>query len=288
METDLFKGLFSFLKRLLVKKSDLFFQLAAEGGLKGLLAAGKGKGLITGPEEKMIQGILELKNTVVREVMVPRTEMVAIDCEAPVEEAVKLMASHGHSRIPAYRESIDNIVGMVYAKDILRWWGTGQKVKMTQVIRPAYFVPETKNTLELLEEFKRRRSPVAIAVDEYGGTSGLVSIEDLLEEIVGEMRDEYDQPEEQPIKEVGPDIYMVEARAPIEELEEKVGITLPKEDFDTVGGLVFHITGRIPRAGDVVEYGQLRITVEAADERRILRVKVQKLPPEISAGQEEE
>lgn len=197
------------------------------------------------------------------------------------------MVSHGHSRIPTYRESIDNIIGMVYAKDILKWWGTSQKVKMTQVMRPAYFVPETKNSLELLEELKRRRSPIAIAVDEYGGTSGLVSIEDLVEEIVGEIRDEYDQPEEQLIIEVGPSTYMVEARAAIEELEEKVGVTLPREDFDTVGGLVVHITGRIPKAGDVFEYRPLRITVEAADQRRILRVKVQKLPPDISQEPEE-
>lgn len=287
MEPSFFKGLFTFFKGLLIKRSDLFFRLAADGGLRSLLAAGKEKGLISPSEENMVQGIFELKNTVVREVMVPRTEMVAIDCEEPVEEAVKLMVSHGHSRIPTYRESIDNIIGMVYAKDILKWWGTGQKVKMTQVMRPAYFVPETKNSLELLEELKRRRSPVAIAVDEYGGTSGLVSIEDLVEEIVGEIRDEYDQPEEQLIIEVGPGTYMVEARAAIEELEEKVGVTLPREDFDTVGGLVVHITGRIPKAGDVFEYRPLRITVEAADQRRILRVKVQKLPPDISQEPEE-
>lgn len=249
-------------------------------GLKALLDLGKEQGLISDIEDKMIKGIVELKKTVVREVMVPRTEMIGVDFQASVEEAVNIMMASGHSRIPAFRESLDNIAGMVYAKDILRHWQSEQEIRVNQVMRPAYFIPETKNTLELLEEFKRRRTPIAIVVDEYGGTSGLVTIEDLLEEIVGDIRDEYDQPEEKAIVEIQPGVFLVDARTPIEELEETLGVTLPKEDFDTVGGLIFHLTGRIPRTGEEIQCPPLKIRIEGADERRITRVKMERLPAE--------
>ena len=244
---------------------------------------GKQQGLVGKMEDKMLRGIFDLRDTVVREVMAPRTEVVAIDCESSVGKAAQAMVSSGHSRIPAYRQGIDNIVGMIYAKDILRCWSDDKQVKVSQVMRPAYFVPETKNTLELLEEFKKRRSPIAVVVDEYGGTSGLVTIEDLLEELVGEIRDEHDQAEEPFIKELQPGIFLVDARMNIEELEETLGLTIPREDFDTVGGLVFHVAGRVPKVGDQLYCPPLKIRVEQADERRVARVIVEKLEEETSA-----
>jgi len=257
-----------------------------QGGIRSFIEWGKQHGLFGQREDKMLHGIFDLRDTVVREVMVPRTEMVAIDCESSVEEAAQAMVSSGHSRIPAYREGLDNIVGVIYAKDILKCWRDDKQVRVASVMRPAYFVPETKNSLELLEEFKKRRSPIAVVVDEYGGTSGLVTIEDLLEEIVGEIHDEYDQEEEPFIKELQPGIFLVDGRMNIEGLEQALGLTIPREDFDTVGGLVFHIAGRVPKVGDQVYSPPLKIRVEQADERRVARVIVEKLEPDESPPQE--
>lgn len=257
-----------------------------KGGIRSFIEWGKEQGLLGQMGDRMLQGIFDLQDTVVREVMVPRTEMVAVDCESSIEEAAQAMVSSGHSRIPVYRQGLDNIVGMIYAKDILKSWSDDKEVKVTGVMRPAYFVPETKNTLELLEEFKKRRCPIAVVVDEFGGTAGLVTIEDLLEEIVGEIHDEHDQAEEPFVQELQPGIFLVDGRMNIEELEKTLGLTIPREDFDTVGGLVFHIAGRVPKEGDQIYSPPLKIRVEQADERRVAKVIVEKLKTDKSSPQE--
>ena len=248
----------------------------AEGGLKRLIGEGRQAGLISEAEEKMLEGILSLKEKAVREVMIPRTEMRAVECEFPLEEAINLMMREGHSRIPTYRGSIDNMVGIIYAKDLLKYWG--RDLKITQVMRTPYFVPERKNVLELLQEFKRRQTSIAIVVDEYGGTSGLVTLGDLMREVIGEVREEYCRTEEELITQIQPGVYMVDARLKVEELEEHLEMKVfsEEEEFHTVGGLVFHATGRIPQVGEVVEYRGLKITIESANERRIWRVRVEK------------
>jgi len=214
---------------------------------------------------------------VVREIMVPRTDMACVSADATVREVLNDIIACGHSRIPVYEGTIDNIVGLIYAKDLLKYWGMNEAaVVLKKMMRAPYFIPESKNLEELLQEFKKKRVHIAIVIDEYGGTSGLVSIEDLLERIVGDIQDEYDLEEEWLTEE--PDgAVLVDARLPIEELEEHFGVEIEREKFDTVGGLIFHLTGRIPRAGEEVTNDSICLTVLEADERRIGKVRIRKI-----------
>ena len=229
----------------------------------------------------MIKSILHLRDTVVREIMVPRTDMACIDAAGTIHDArVKIIAS-GHSRLPVYDGTLDNIIGLAYAKDLLKYWGMDNaSVDLRKILRSPYYIPETKNLEELLQEFKRKRVHMAIVMDEYGGTSGLVTIEDLLEEIVGDIQDEYDLEEEWLLQQPDGSI-IVDARLPVEELTEHLGIEVEREMFDTVGGLIIHLTGRIPRAGEEIETHDIHLTVLDADERKIRRVMVSKKIPDL-------
>jgi CBS domain containing-hemolysin-like protein len=190
------------------------------------------------------------------------------------------------SRIPVWDGTLDNIVGLIYAKDFLKYWGMDDSgVVLRRVMRAPYFVPETKKLEELLHDFKKKRIHIAIVIDEYGGTSGLVTIEDLLEQIVGDIQDEYDLEEEWLVEE-DDGAVMVDARLPIEELEEYFGIEIERDKFDTVGGLIFHLTGRIPRTGEEVESGTIRLVVLAADERKISKVRISKLTDKFEEPEE--
>ena len=227
----------------------------------------------------MIRSILALGDSVVREIMLPRMEMACVSIEAEVSEVLQSIIACGHSRLPVFEGTIDNIIGLIYAKDLLKHWGaTDASVELRKLFRPPYFVPETKNLEELLHDFKKRRVHMAIVIDEYGGTSGLVTIEDLLEQIVGDIQDEYDLEEERLIEEADGAI-VADARLPIEELEEHFQITVERDKFETVGGLIFHLIGRIPEAGEVVISDTLELTVLEADERRISRVRIVRLEP---------
>lgn len=242
-----------------------------------LMNAGEEEGIINEEENAMIRSIFALGDTVVREIMVPRNDMASISVDAPVREALDTIIACGHSRIPVYGGTMDNIVGLLYAKDLLRFWGKDEEpIELKGVMRPPFFIPETKNLEELLQEFRKKRVHIAIVIDEYGGTSGLVTIEDLLEQIVGDIQDEYDIEEEWIIEETDGTV-VVDGRLSIEELEEHLGIQVEREKFDTVGGLVFHLTGRIPVSGEVVTAQDIRITVLAADERRVTRLRVERL-----------
>jgi CBS domain containing-hemolysin-like protein len=222
----------------------------------------------------MIRSIFSLRTTVVREIMVPRTDMACVSVEATVREMLETIITCGHSRIPVFENTIDNIVGLLYAKDLLRYWGEVQeRVQVRAIMRPPYFIPETKNLEQLLQEFKRKRVHLAIVIDEYGGTSGLVTIEDLLEQIVGDIQDEYDR--EEALFEVHADGSLTaDARMPVEELAELLDLEIEREKFDTIGGLIFHLTGKIPARGDIVEGPGLRITILDADERKIKKVRI--------------
>lgn len=241
-----------------------------------IMDAGEEEGLINEEENEMIRSILEFRDTVVREIMVPRTDMANISVDAGVREVLGSIISCGHSRIPVYDGTIDNIVGVIYAKDLLRYWGMDSSlIDIRKIMRPPYFVPETKNLEELLAEFKRKRVHLAIVIDEYGGTSGLVTIEDLLEQIVGDIQDEYDLEEEWLVEETNGAVT-VDGRLSIEELEEHFGIEIERDKFDTVGGFIIHLAGRIPKTGEKVEGDSLLMTVLDADERKIKRVKIVK------------
>ncbi|RII26838.1 MAG: HlyC/CorC family transporter [Geobacter sp.] len=250
-----------------------------EEEIQELMDAGEEEGLINEEENEMIRSIFALRDTTAREIMVPRTDMACVPIDATVQEVLQAIIDCGHSRLPVYDGTTDNIIGLIYAKDYLKYWGMDESaVDLKRILRPPYFIPETKNLEELLQEFKKKRVHLAIVVDEYGGTSGLVSIEDLLEQIVGDIQDEYDIEEEWLTEEAGGSV-VVDGRLPIEELEGHFDVEIEREKFDTVGGLLFHLTGRIPAVGEEVESDNIRFTVLEADERRVSKVRVSRILP---------
>jgi CBS domain containing-hemolysin-like protein len=242
--------------------------------IQEIIDAGEEEGLINEEENEMIRSIFEMKNRVVREIMVPRTDMAAVSLDAPLGEVLDTINRCGHSRIPVYEGTVDNITGLLYAKDLLREWGKdASDVQLAQLMRVPFFIPETKNFEELLQDFKRKRVHIAIVMDEYGGTSGLITIEDILEQIVGDIQDEYDIEEEWLVEQ--PDgAVIVDARLPIEELEERFGIQVERDKFDTVAGLIFHLIGRIPEMGEEVVNSPLLMTILEADQRKIRKVRI--------------
>ena len=245
-----------------------------EEEIQELMDAGEEEGLINEEENEMIRAIFALRDTVVREIMVPRTDMASLTVDAPIDEVLQTIIACGHSRIPIFEGTIDNVIGILYAKDLLKCWGQHEsELVVRRLMRAPFFTPETKNLEELLQEFKKRRVHLAIVIDEYGGTSGLVTIEDLLEQIVGDIQDEYDI-EEEWLTEEEDGTVTVDARLPIEELEGYFGVTVEREKFDTVGGLIFYLLGRIPGIGEEVACNGLLLTVLDADERRIIKVRV--------------
>jgi CBS domain containing-hemolysin-like protein len=226
-------------------------------------------------EREMIEGIFDLGETTVREIMVPLVDVVAVPEEATVEDTVARLRESGHSRLPVYRERIDHVIGIVTALDILQRGATEEGVKA--LLRPAYYVPETKRIDELLREMQRQRLQLAVVVDEYGGSEGIVSVEDIVEEIVGEIEDEHERPPST-LTSLPDGSYLVAARLGIDELNEALDWDVPKKDYETVGGLILSALGRIPRPGEHVVVGRYELTVVDADERRILKVKARAEP----------
>ena len=228
-------------------------------------------------EHEMISAILDLDQAMVHEIMVPRTDIFAVSVETPVIDVVELARRVGHSRIPVYRESIDSIIGVVHAKDFLRFVDDDvAEVNLLELLRPAYFVPESKRVGELLQDLRREKVHLAVVVDEYGGTAGIVTIEDILEEIVGEIQDEYDR--ELPLVErVGPDEVIVDGRISIDEVAEIFDIDFLEGDYDTIGGFVQQQLGRIPESGEMVESFGLRFEVQTVEHRRIRTIRVMRL-----------
>lgn len=255
--------------------------------LRILIERGGEQGTLEAEEEQMIGGVLELGARRVHEVMVARVDIVALADDAPLSEIVETIVREGHSRIPVYEESIDNVVGLLYAKDLLPYLvGEDNPPPTRALVRTPLFVPESMLVDDLLHSLQRRRVHLAIVLDEYGGTAGLVSIEDLIEEIVGEIQDEYDE-EEPLIVPLGEDEARVDGRADVDDLLEHFETTLDGDDqeqFDTVGGLVYHHIGGIPKVGDKVEVDGLSLTVEATDGRRVRLVNVQRVEPSADAS----
>jgi CBS domain containing-hemolysin-like protein len=231
-------------------------------------------------EKELIHSIFEFGDTLVREVMVPRPDMVTAPVEAGVRDVLDLMLKHGYSRIPLYRGTIDDVVGVAYAKDLLRHLHAGKEdVPLETIMREPYVVPETKKVSDLLKDMQTRRVHMAIVVDEYGSTSGLVTIEDILEELVGEIADEYDREEPQ-VEPVDANTYRVNGRLSIDELNELLGVDLPHDEWDTVAGLMYGLLGAVPTQGQQVTFDNLVFTAEKVQGRRIAKVLVQRKPPE--------
>ena len=228
-------------------------------------------------DREMLRSIIELDYTTVREVMVPRLDMVAIEAGATLREAAATIVEHGHSRLPVYVETMDDVLGIVYVRDLLAAIANPQdESDLRSLTRPAFIVPETKRVDELLEEFRQRRTQIAIVVDEYGGTEGLVTMEDVLEEIVGEIEDEFSRALEAEITQDEQGAVYVSAGLSAEEVQDLFGISIESDDFDTVGGFVYHNLGRIPHVGDVVENEGLRVEVIVVAGRRLRTLKITK------------
>jgi CBS domain containing-hemolysin-like protein len=249
----------------------------SEDGLRFLIHVGEGEGVIEEDEKQMIAGIFEFGETTVREIMVPRLDIVAVEVSEPLSQALDLIIGNGHSRIPVFEDSIDHLLGVLYAKDLLLCLRDGsQDISVRQLLRKAYFVPQSKKLDELFEEMQAHRIHMALAVDEYGGTAGLVTIEDLLEEIVGEIQDEYDTEEPQ-LKKLAPEIYIFNARYDIDEVSQLIDVDLSagRENIDTLGGFIYSQLGRVPEQSESIQFKDWRFTVLSVDSRRIEEVRVE-------------
>ncbi len=223
--------------------------------------------------QEMIQGVYGLGERTVKEVMVPRIDSVFLGLDMPEEELVNRIAETGHSRFPVYRDTIDNVVGVLYAKDLLQFLTNEKKIKTEQLLRKAFFVPESKRLDSLLREMKRRRVHIAVAVDEYGGVSGIVCLEDIIEEIVGDIQDEFDN-EREDIVSLGDHVFLCDARVNLSDLEETTGFPLPNEDYDTLGGFVFDLFGRIPVKFEKVHYRNIDFVIQDMEGHKIRTIKL--------------
>ncbi|MCU0583560.1 MAG: hemolysin family protein [Syntrophales bacterium] len=251
-------------------------QSRLEEEIQSIIDEGEERGLIDEKSGEMIQSILEFRDTVAREVMIPRTEIVAVPSDAPIADIIEQVNRHGYTRMPVYEGSVDNIIGILNVKDLIRLWSRPVgEADLKPLLRKPYFIPETKNMHLLLHELKDQRQHMAIVIDEYGGTAGLVTLEDLIEEIVGEIRDEHDA-EEADYVELPDGSILVDSRVEIEKLEERFGVSIPEGNYETLAGFILSQIRKIPIAGDIVRHGDLEMTIATADERSIKKVKIRK------------
>lgn len=252
----------------------------SEEELKSLLEEGKKEGTIEEEETEMIHSIFEFAKTSVREIMIPRIDMVCIEKNSSLENLMKLIKTKGHTRIPLYDDLVDNILGIIHAKDLLSYINLNKQcldsenTDLTHLARPVHFVPESKMIDELLKEFQRVKTHMAIVVDEYGGTAGLITLEDVIEEIVGEIQDEYDK-ETPLVQQVDDNTFLVDPKINIHELEEEINQDIPAEaGYETLGGLIFSLTGYVPHEKELIAYGKFDIIIEKIDKNRILQVRL--------------
>ena len=266
-------------------------EVVTEEEIRMMVDVGGEKGVIEDTQIEMINNIFEFDDIDVADIMTHRTDMVCIDDDEPLSEAVKLSIENGFSRIPVYEEDPDDIVGVVYIKDFLKYVGTNlPKTKTVKdMMRPAYYVPETKRCGELFTEMTEKRVQMAVVIDEYGGTAGIVTLEDLLESIVGNIQDEYDQEDEE-ISIINDTVFEVDGITDIEEVEEHTGKTFPEGDYDTIGGYIISVLGFLPEDGQMneVQFENVKFTVLNVEERRIGKVKVEILPEEKKVEETEE
>ncbi len=252
----------------------------SEDGLRFLLNVSDEETIIEDEEKEMIASIFAFSDKLVREVMVPRIDMTGVELNTPMIEALDVILKAGHSRLPVYNDSVDNVAGILYAKDLLRYLRDGRTdVPLSKIVRPAYFIPESKKVDELLQELQQRKVHMAVVVDEYGGTAGIITIEDLLEEIVGEIQDEFDA-EEPTIETVNDHEYLFDARVPLDEVTKLLAVELPSEGGDTLGGFIYSQLGKVPAVGDRIEYQPATFEVLSVAGRRIKQVRAVVAPPD--------
>ena len=250
-----------------------FFRVT-EDELTLILDASEREGVLEVDEREMINSIFLFRDTSAREIMIPRIDLLALNVETPLLQAIDSMLESGYSRVPVYEDSVDNILGVLYIKDLLRLYREGKDQEAVRnILRSAFFVPETKKVGELLAEMQADRNHIAIVVDEYGGVAGIATLEDIVEEIVGEIQDEYDQAEEVLAQKVSDGEYVFQAKIDINEFNQIMGTELPKETADTLGGLLYAWFGRIPKTGETTESDDILFTVEQVTGRRIRKVR---------------
>ncbi len=236
------------------------------------------EGVLDEEEQQMIENVLDLSNSTAVEIMTPRTDIVAVEVNSDLQKILETITIAGHTRVPVYQDNIDNIIGLVYAKDLLTEIGkTSEDFKLRNKIRRAYFVPETKPLRALLHEFQNQKLHIAVVLDEYGGTAGIVTLEDILEELVGEIADEYEETPPEPIKKIDQNTIEADARTYIDDLNDQFELNLPEdEDYETIGGFAFSRLGYIPKTGESFDYKNLQFTIASAEARRIKRIRIQK------------
>ncbi|MGL4988504.1 MAG: hemolysin family protein [Cetobacterium sp.] len=258
-----------------VKTENIMF---TEEDLISFVNVGEAEGIIEEEEKEMIHSIVGLGETNAKEIMTPRTSMFAVEGSKTLDDIWEEMIEAGFSRIPVYEETIDNIIGVLYTKDVLKYLKSNStNTKVKELVREVYYVPETKSIIEILQEFKSKKVHIALVLDEYGGIGGVLTIEDLLEEIVGEIRDEFDHEEEETIKEIEFNRYEVDAMLDIESINKNLAIELPtSEDYESLGGLLMAELGKIPSIGDVVQFEDVKLVVLEVEKMRVSKVEIQR------------
>ncbi len=253
--------------------------LITENELRLMLRSAGESGVIEASEQEMIKGVIDLEETVVREVMTPRVDVVAISEDASLHDMLAATTEHGYSRLPVYRESIDDVRGVAYARDLLKYLGTSDdlaKTRVADLMHPPQYVPETTSVLDLMRDMRLRKNHLAVVVDEFGGTAGLVTLEDIIEEITGEIYDETDEEEEIEFEDLADGSVRIRASVHLEEVEDRFRADLGDEgEYDTLAGYLISELGRIPQVGESHEVAGLRFTVEEADERRVTLVRAE-------------
>ncbi len=267
--------------RLLAKaiKGDERRQIISEDEIRSIISEGERTGVVAKDKRRMLHGIFELSKTRVRDVMIPRTELVAIEVSTPFEEALKLVQEANHSRFPIFEESFDHILGIIHSKDILNFVNRPEDFSLREIVRPPYFVPESKPIETLLQSFRRKRVHLAVVVDEYGGVEGIVTLEDIVEEIVGEIQDEYDE-EEVLIREIAPRHYIIDGSASLRTINRRFDLDLSEEHANTLAGFLLRTMGTIPREGDMCEWSGTVFTVRKVADRRVEEIEM-KLSPKL-------
>ncbi len=272
MEDDSEQGIFAFIKSLIRKKAHLDDSNNLAEEIHDLMDEGQAKGLISNEESDMVYGVLDLKEISAQSIMIPRTEISSAPADSTLGEIIKLVTDCGHTRIPIFNENIDQISGILHAKDLLRLLGEDPESTIpSDILRVPYFAPNAQNVGQLLKDLKAKKTHLAIVTDEYGGTAGIITIEDILEEIVGEIMDEHD--EEQPLLTVvDNETLLVDARLEVEKLEEHLNVELPEGEFESVGGFIIHLLGKIPQKDEKISFGNLEFIIKNADQRKINEV----------------
>jgi magnesium and cobalt transporter len=278
LEEDSEAGFLSHIKSFLRKATRRNQPVDITNELHELMHEGMAKGLITNEESEMVDAVLDLRETQAHSVMIPRTEGRFASAGATLGEVIDLINECGHTRIPIYGQGLDDIIGILHAKDLLKLWGSDRDTHLpVSILRKPHFVAENQDLNAVFEELKVAKTHLAIVMDEYGGTAGIITVEDILEEIVGEIMDEHDQEESMIVKNDDGSV-LVDARLEVEKLAEYLNAELPKGDYDSVGGLIIHLLGRIPQPSEEIAIGDFVFKVQKADNRRIHQALVSKKP----------